>query len=424
MVTKDFLPSDSQTFDSLIMALRHSPLHVLALTTLGSLLVPAAARETVSFDDGWRFARFGLMADGTRTPEPGTESPLIRITASSEEVGADRANTAVKAIDGDTSTRWCAQGPGGGQWLSLDLGKPMDIAKADITWEVESPAWQADIQGRESGGEWQPLPGKFRYLQVKVTAQAPGKWASIRELALTGKDGKPIRNSIVKHGGDPTTAGFDDSSWRKLDLPQDWGIEGPFRIDLAGATGKLPWAGIGWYRKSFKVPADASSSRFYLDFDGAMANAQVFCNGKFAGGWPYGYSSFRVDLTTHLKPGADNQIAVRLDTESWDSRWYPGAGIYRHVRLVKAAPVHVGQWGAFVTTPEISDEKAKIQVAIEVQNHGSTAAQAVVKTDIHEFQADGSVGAKVGTLNEATSQVASGQTASVSSHGLVEKPKL
>ena len=151
------------------------------------------------------------------------------------------------------------------------------------------------------------------------------------------------------------------------------GIEGPFRIDLDGYTGKLPWKGIGWYRKYFEVSSKDKKKRFYLDFDGAMANAEVWLNGNKVGEWAFGYNSFRVDLTPYLLYDKKNVVAVRLNTEKFGSRWYPGAGIYRHVRLVKTNPVHVGQWGVFVTTPEITDEQANALVHVEIQNNLSEA---------------------------------------------------
>ncbi|MEO5716089.1 MAG: beta-galactosidase GalB [Luteolibacter sp.] len=399
----------------------------MCLASLGGMfcLAPAHARDIASFDEGWRFARFGLMADGTRTPEPGTEAPLIRITASSEEVGPDdRRNVATNVLDGNSETRWCASGPGGGQWLQLDLGAPTDIAKADIVWEVDSPAWQAEITGRDGSGEWQPLPGKFRYLQVKVTANAPGKWSSIRELTLTGKNGSPIKNRMIKNGGDPKATDFNDSAWRSLNLPHDWAIEGPFRYDLAGETGKLPWQGIGWYRKHFTVPDAAVGKRLFLDFDGAMANPQVYCNGQLAGGWAYGYASFRVDITQFVKPGAGNVIAVRLDTEKWGSRWYPGAGIYRHVRLVMTEPVHVAQWGVFVTTPEISKEAASIDLAVKVDNTGLPAHTTVI-ADIFEYDKDNTIGAKVASTEPTEEHGDYGHTIhEVNLRGIVKNPKL
>lgn len=185
---------------------------------------------------------------------------------------------------------------------------------------------------------------------------------------------------------------FDDSAWRNLSLPHDWGVEGPFRVDLEGFTGKLPWRGIGWYRKRFTLPARDKGKRVFLDFDGAMANAEVYLNGTKVGERPYGYISFRVDLTPHLRPGAENVVAVRLNTEKLGSRWYPGAGIYRHVRLVKTAPVHVAQWGVFVTTPRIGDASAAVSVEVSLENHRLFNVDGGYAVELYELEADGSRG--------------------------------
>ena len=139
---------------------------------------------------------------------------------------------------------------------------------------------------------------------------------------------------------------------RALNLPHDWGIEGPFKQEYPGDTGKLPWWGVGWYRKHLAVPASDQGRRIFLDVDGAMAYATVWLNGHFMGGWPYGYASWRGDLTPGIKYGGDNVIAIRLDNPQSSSRWYPGGGIYRNVWLVKTAPIHVVQWGTYVTTPQ------------------------------------------------------------------------
>ena len=138
---------------------------------------------------------------------------------------------------------------------------------------------------------------------------------------------------------------YNDSSWRHLTLPHDWGIEGPFSQSLPGNTGKLPFSGIGWYRKHFDLPSGslANGHRVYLEIDGAHSHSLVFVNGHLAGGWPYGYTSYRVDLTPHLKDGASNTLAIRLDNPPDSSRWYPGGGIYRNVWLTQTAPVAVAQ---------------------------------------------------------------------------------
>ena len=145
---------------------------------------------------------------------------------------------------------------------------------------------------------------------------------------------------------------FDDSSWRALDLPHDWSIEGPFdaRNPAGGAGAFLP-AGIGWYRKTFTVPAANRGKRIFIDFDGVMANSDVWINGFLLGHRPYGYVSFRYDLTDHVDLGKPNVIAVRTDNSREPaSRWYAGAGIYRHVHLVVADPVHMDHWATVVTT--------------------------------------------------------------------------
>jgi beta-galactosidase len=186
--------------------------------------------------------------------------------------------------------------------------------------------------------------------------------------------------------------GFDDAAWRKLDLPHDWGIEGPFNQAYPGETGKLPWWGVGWYRKHFTLPAADAGRRVYLDIDGAMSHAVVWVNGHYVGGWPYGYASWRVDLTPYAKPGGDNVVAIRLDNPPDSSRWYPGGGIYRNVWLVKTAPVHVAQYGTFVTTPQVSKESALVSVQTTVEADGRDA-QVQVATEIYTLDAAGKRGA-------------------------------
>jgi beta-galactosidase len=183
-------------------------------------------------------------------------------------------------------------------------------------------------------------------------------------------------------------AGFDDASWRRLKLPHDWGIEGPFRQEYPNDTGKLPWWGTAWYRKHFTLPATDAGRRIYLDIDGAMSNAQVWINGRNVGGWPYGYASWRVDLTPHVKPGGDNVIAIRLENPEASSRWYPGGGIYRNVWLVKTAPVHVAQYGTFVTTPQVTKQSATVSVEVTVDNHGPQT-DVRVATDIYALDEAG-----------------------------------
>jgi beta-galactosidase len=177
--------------------------------------------------------------------------------------------------------------------------------------------------------------------------------------------------------------GFDDSNWKLLRLPHDWAIEGPFDEKLNPSTGALPISGTGWYRKSFLLPQSAQGRVFTIVFDGAMANSTVWLNGEELGGRPYGYSSFFFNLTPHLHFGPEpNVLAVRLAPEPDSSRWYPGAGIYRNVWLDVTAPVHVAEWGTYVTTPQVSDEKATVSVKTEVRNQSEQDAKVEVRQTI------------------------------------------
>ncbi|MDD4646573.1 MAG: glycoside hydrolase family 2 TIM barrel-domain containing protein, partial [Bacteroidales bacterium] len=215
-----------------------------------------------------------------------------------------------------------------------------------------------------------------------------------------------------------------DSKWRKLDLPHDWAIEGPFRAELAGETGKLPYKGIGWYRKHFKMQAEDAGKQVFIDFDGAMAYAKIWLNGEYVGTWPYGYTSFRMDLTPYLKFGKTNVLAVRLDTEKWESRWYSGAGIYRHVWLVRTSPVHVGHWGTYITTPEISDKSALVNMEITVDNQGKKAAVAIVRTAIFEIDSLNIPGARVASFEEKPIRIEAGSSVATLVQTTIPNPKL
>jgi beta-galactosidase len=177
---------------------------------------------------------------------------------------------------------------------------------------------------------------------------------------------------------------FDDSSWKSVRLPHDWAISGPYDPQGEYRTGKLPWRGEGWYRKNFSLPASDAGKRVYLDFDGVMAMPTIYINGRKAGGWDYGYVSFRVDVTDYVKPGQLNLVAVHVDTRTHFSRWYPGAGIYRKVQLVVNEPVHVAPWGIFVTTPIPTAASASVNVETTLKNHIDAAVSTEVETIIRD----------------------------------------
>ncbi|HLZ53420.1 MAG TPA: glycoside hydrolase family 2 TIM barrel-domain containing protein [Verrucomicrobiae bacterium] len=177
--------------------------------------------------------------------------------------------------------------------------------------------------------------------------------------------------------GDPPDAeqvNFSDAGWSKLDVPHDWSIEGPFaETNQTGGAGAFLPSGVGWYRKHFTLPAGEPNRRVFVEFDGVMANSDVWINGFHLGHRPYGYVSFSYNLTGHVNFGSDNVIAVRADTSQQPaSRWYSGAGIYRHVRLVETTHVYVPQGGLFLSTPEVTDARATVQAQVTVTNEYST----------------------------------------------------
>ena len=218
------------------------------------------------------------------------------------------------------------------------------------------------------------------------------------------------------------TPTFDDKNWKRLSVPHDWAIEGPFREELEGGTGKLPWKAIGWYRKHFSVPAADKSKKIFIDFDGAMAYAKIYCNGKYAGEWPYGYTSFRMDVTPYLNWGGENVLAVQLNTEKWDSRWYPGAGIYRHVWLVKTNVIHVAHWGTFITTPQADANAATVEIKTAIQNEGENA-EAEVTHALYELSENDEIKKQAGSATGKVSVAARG-SAEIALTLKIQNPKL
>lgn len=176
--------------------------------------------------------------------------------------------------------------------------------------------------------------------------------------------------------------GFDDSEWRALDLPHDWAIEGPFDVKYNARAGGLPFHGIGWYRKHFVIPAEKEGKRVKILFDGAMSLAKVWLNGSYIGERPYGYTGFYFDITDLVNIGGENVIAVELRPEDLSSRWYPGAGIYRNTWIEYNNPVHLAQWGTYITTPEIDENRAMVQAEVTLENHLSAPVHAVLETKI------------------------------------------
>jgi beta-galactosidase len=235
--------------------------------------------------------------------------------------------------------------------------------------------------------------------------------------------GAPPGNSVQY-----VQSSFNDAGWQSIDLPHDWAIAGPFNAPgISGGMGRLPTNGVGWYRKTFSATsADVDGSKsVFLDVDGAMSYAAVWLNGNLLGGWPFGYASFRLNLTPYLKSG-NNTIAMRLDNAVDNSRWYPGAGIYRNLWIVKVDKTHVAQWGTHITTPSVSSTSATVDLTVQIENLSNVTRSVDVNTNIYAI--DPNTGAAktivVASFAKATVSVNVGTKQSTKGSVTVSNPSL
>jgi beta-galactosidase len=240
-----------------------------------------------------------------------------------------------------------------------------------------------------------------------------------------GREVLSFDNDWRFHKGDvqgAQNAAFDDAAWRPLNVPHDWAIEGPFAAanPTRGAGGFAP-AGVVWYRKSFTLPAGSTGKRVFIDFDGVMQNSDVSINGVLLGHRPYGYVSFQYDMTGHVNmDGKPNVLVVRADTSQQPaSRYYAGGGIYRHVRLELKDPVHIDNWGTFVTTPKVAAEAATVHVKATVVNQADVPRDVSLQVDI--LAPDGLAAASVRTAPQA---VPAGKSVDFDQDVPIARPKL
>jgi len=177
---------------------------------------------------------------------------------------------------------------------------------------------------------------------------------------------------------------FSDADWRTLDLPHDWSIEGGFdeKAPSSYCGAYLP-AGIGWYRKQFRIPDSYKDKKLTIEFDGVYQLSKVWINGQFLGERPYGYVPFFYDLTRHVKFGNANRIAVKVDnSRQTNCRWYSGSGIYRHTWLLSTNKIHIAHWGTFVSSPQVSKEVATLRISTRVSNESGNAARCTLISDV------------------------------------------
>ncbi len=214
------------------------------------------------------------------------------------------------------------------------------------------------------------------------------------------------------------TPTFDDASWQTVTLPHDWSIAGPVaQTNPSGPAGGFFPTGIAWYRKTLTFPRLDPAKRTFIAFDGVMANSDVYCNGELLGHRPYGYVSFNYDLTPHLHAGT-NTIAVRVDDSRQPaSRWYPGAGINRQVRLVTTSQTHIIPWGTFVTTPQVSAQSATIHVRSTITNQSRSPSPVSLSITLLS-----PAGRPVKTFTSPAATIAPGDTADLDTETSIPTP--
>ena len=221
----------------------------------------------------------------------------------------------------------------------------------------------------------------------------------------------------LKSAGDKPVTIFKDEVWQQIDLPHDWTVKGQLSPTLASATGYLP-GGIGWYGKIVSIPQNRQNEKVYLYFEGVYNRSEVFINGHSLGKRPNGYVSFMYDATPYVQYGKDNIITVRVDhSQSADSRWYTGSGIYRNVWLIYANPVHIAQWGVYVY-PVVDKNKATLKIETAVENESATPAALTI---VHELYAPD--GKKVANSADKLS-VVSGEKGIINTNLRISKPFL
>jgi beta-galactosidase len=222
-----------------------------------------------------------------------------------------------------------------------------------------------------------------------------------------------------------TNPAFDDGDWTPVDLPHDWAIELPFTNDPALASkgfyplGRTyPATSVGWYRRVFELPASDAGKRISLQFDGAYRETLVALNGFYIGEHSGGYDPFSFDVTDFVNPGASNVLLIRVDATLSDGWFYEGAGIYRHVWLVKTSPVHVKKWGTLVSS-QVRSGEATLSIRTEVENHSSTARNVRVVSTVLDPS-----GRSVASATSAPDSIANGSDQIYEQELTVRRPQL
>ena len=395
-------------------------------------------RTTKLFDNAWRF-KFGDVKDGQNPSLDDSNWRLLNLPHDWSIEGHFPSETKNKDLpefhvvkgewkfkEGDNIT-WKNPDLNDNSWQKVELPS---------TWEKSSNYTKDNVYGWYRRELIIPaeLKGKDIYINVGKIDDADetffngvkvGGMGSFPPNYTTAWDQLryyKVSHQIIRYGEKNSIAVrvFDGIQGGGIYDEGEKVVEGPFESTSPGGsgTGYLD-GGIGWYRKTFKLPEDIKDKRVFVEFDGVYMNSDVWINGFHLGNRPYGYSSFQYELTKHLKFGdKKNVMAVRVDVQQPCSRWYSGAGIYRNVRLTITDPVHIAHWGTYITTPKISENEATVRIETNIKNQSLSSKQVTLVTNIVDES-----GNKVGS-GGSNHEIKAGSIGNFTNVVKIQKPKL
>ncbi len=423
--------------------------HRLVLVLLGatSMAASCGGSNAPAANNGGSTQAGGAGASGTTAATGGATSAGGRTAAGGSLGGSPSGG----ASGGSTSTGGAGTGGagatrGGGGQIAGQAGGSTQAGGTTVSGGTTAKAGATATGGTITGGGTTAPGGTTATGATTVsggTTARGGTTASGGIVAAGGTTGggggvttlqpptnrvraiMPLDRGWLFNKGDATgadSATFADSGWRPVNLPHDWSVEGPFdqSAPMTGRGGYLA-SGIGWYRNHFTLPATVTSGKqVYIEFDGVMGNSTVYINGTQLGNHPYGYVSFRYDMTKNIKFGAENVLAVKTDTSIQPaSRFYSGAGIYRRARVIATDPVHIDQYATYVQTPSPTTTSATVQVSTSVVNSGTSSQSVSVQGIVSDAG-----GTALAPVSAAAQDIAAGASASFTFSVPVANPKL
>lgn len=406
---------------------------VLALLTASVAVSAAAAgappaRQRTLIDAGWRFhlgdftvARSGIQITQWRwKPEDRGEASAAEMAAPDLDTsgpGWKDAATGDDIFNGARTSAWMRSvlPKAEGAHLSLHFESVDDDGIVYLNGKrlLSHEGWD-DPFDVPLEAAWRPEGPNVLAILITNSGGGPG---GVRGPALLQAAWEGVSATAEGVG-----VGYDDRSWRKVDLPHDFVVEGTFDSKTDRSHGYLP-KGIGWYRKEITLPEEDRGKVLWLEFDGIYRNSTLWLNGHLLGRHQSGYTSFYYDISSVANYGGRNVLAVRVDATGSEGWWYEGGGIYRHVYLTKLSPLHVGHWGTFVTATVPDGDKAAAdlaQLTVKTEVANETPSPAICHVTCRVVDPAG----KVVCVFDAPKRVPAGKTAELTQRARLEKPVL